>query len=207
MVLCADWITLHGAFPHVARLRRRCGQFFEPDSDALGDKALLTVLQNSMDMLRSLAPRPGCGRDDERRRVAEQVQALQYTKLCFEAQGLKDVCTGKYSFHTLLTCVVQANLLKCQAKLRQAIVNGLRLTVPTILLKDALQRLDATEFPSKTTIGSARFCLDMAFALLMRSRLGVNDQQVTFLWVDSSPQGGVFVNFVFFNTITASGLP
>ena len=184
---------MHKVFPIAARLRHRKNKFFEPGDDDLADASLHTVLQNSVELLRVLAPQSGCGRDDERQRVAEQLRALQYAQLCFETHDSKDVNTGQYSFHTLLTCVVQGNLLKNQAKLKQAIINGLQLAAPRVLLKELLQRLDGIQsFPSKTTIASARFCLDMAFALFMQSRLGVSDLQVTFLWVDSSPQGGGF---------------
>ena len=185
-------------FPIAARLRHRKNKFFEPGDDDLADASLHTVLQNSLDLLRVLAPQSGCGRDDERQRVAEQLRALQYAQLCFETHDSKDVNTGDYSFHTLLTCVVQGNLLKNQAKLKQAIINGLQLAAPRVLLKELLQRLDGIQsFPCKTTIASARFCLDMAFALFMQRLLGVNDLQVTFLWVDSSPQGGGFSFFKF----------
>ena len=92
----------------------------------------------------------------------------------------------------LISAVLEAEMLKSRARLKEALKRGAQLVVPSLFLKDILALLDEPgRIPSISKVWRARLVVDCAFAVYFRDFLGVPDQSpLVYLWLDCSPMAG-----------------
>ena len=121
--------------------------------------------------------------------------------MCTRSQILRRLCRGfaaltvglstrRYACAEPIECVIQADMLKNQARLKESIIRSVSRCAPLIMQHDAINNLQSTCVPSASTVSSYRLYLDLAFAHYMRSVFTANCRTLTYMWADSSPQAG-----------------
>ena len=91
----------------------------------------------------------------------------------------------------MILLVIQANLLKNQARLNESLLKAVPFVVPSILQAQMIRMLtdrNTSTLPQRETVRVHRFYLDAAFALHWRSLSST--LFAAWFWADKSPQGG-----------------
>ena len=117
----------------------------------------------------------------------------------FESRGpsRRSHCEGRtktvYSAETLLTLILDADLLRDQQRLRESLQFAIRATAPAVIKESMLKLMQHKRaVPHDSLVRKARFSLDAAFSIWSRQLLTGPAGRTApwlFLWSDASPQG------------------
>ena len=99
----------------------------------------------------------------------------------------------EYSMSTLVHTMILSKLLKDAARLKDAVILALRVTLPSSVAQqyELLLRRKAFDVPRRSTVYRHQLTMHAAFLLMRRAQWeGAVAGDVSWLTVDSSPQGG-----------------